>query len=76
VVDYPLSYPLDSLLYGVIDRVNPGEPVTFSAHFGADPNRGTMGGSRDADSLVITLFSFVQDPTGAVVRSIAVGRRQ
>jgi hypothetical protein len=75
VVDYPVSYPLDSMLYGVIDRQDPTDTGRFTLHFGDNPRRGTSGGYPDADSLVITLFSFVQNPSGSVVRSVGVARR-
>jgi hypothetical protein len=70
--DYPVSFPLDSILYGLVDRR--GTDTTVSIQFG-DPSRGSMIGAFRGDSIVGSLFIFVQDPRGNVVRANAVARR-
>jgi hypothetical protein len=73
VQNYPVSFPLDSTLYGFIDRQ--GTPDTLVYLDFGNPRRGTFVGYPGGDSIAVSLYVFVQDPSGHVVRTIAVARR-
>ncbi len=72
--DFEVAFPLDSILYGIVDRR--GADTIVDIRFG-EPGRGTLGGVANGQtSMSGSVFIFVTDPAGHVTRAFFTAQRE